>query len=158
MRRSGRTMDAVAGPQSANLRAAHVARARPSRARSCHYSVGAANRSLHIENCPDDAAAKTTAKPLCHPLGQAAPHTELYPELLRCTRLIHAQGPVDFEASITRRGQAQGMKISRPRSRHSRHGSSKAPDYAAAAERFLRRSRLSNKKNIGHLVEIRLFA
>ena len=85
-------------------RAAHVARARRSRARGCHYSVDAANRSLQVENRPGDAPAKTAARPLCYPVGQAAPHAELCPELLRCTCRIHARGPADYAAVIKRSG------------------------------------------------------
>jgi hypothetical protein len=48
-------------------------------------------------------------------VGQAAPHAELCPELLRCTRRIHARGPADYAAVIKRSGQAQAVMISRPR-------------------------------------------
>ena len=96
-------------------RAAHVARARRSRARGCHYSVGAANRSLQVENRPGHAPAKTAARPLCHPVGQAASHAELCPELLRGARRVHARGPADYAAVIKRSGQTQAVMISRPR-------------------------------------------
>src|SRR5215216_1713218 len=95
-------------------RAAHVARTRRSRPRGCHYSVDAANRSLQVENRPDNAPAKTAARPLCHPVGQAAPHAELCPELLRGTRRIHARSPADYAAIIKRSGQAQAVMISHP--------------------------------------------
>ena len=81
-------------------RAAHIARARRSRARGCHHSVGAANRSLPAENRPGHAPAKTAARPLCHPVGQAASHAELCPELLRGARRVHARGPADYAAVI----------------------------------------------------------
>src|SRR5215217_8710155 len=107
-------------------RAAYVARARRSRARGCHYSVGAANRSVQVENRPGDAPAKTAARPLCYPVGQAAPHAELCPELLLCTRRIYARGPADYAAVIKRSGQAQAVMIARPRRRFILHDRKRA--------------------------------
>ena len=45
------------------------------------------------------SSAKTTTRPLCHPVGQAASCSELCPELLRGARSVHARRPPDY-ASI----------------------------------------------------------
>src|SRR3954462_11846030 len=92
-------------------RSTHVARARRIRARGCHYSVGAANGSLQVENRPGDAPPKATARPLCYPVGQAAPHAELCPDLLHFARRIYAQGPAHYAAVINGSRQAQAAMI-----------------------------------------------
>ena len=51
--------------------------------------------------------AKTAARPLCHPVGQAASHAELCPELLRGARRVYARGPADYAARRQGSGQAR---------------------------------------------------
>ena len=44
--------------------------------------------------------AKTAARPLCHPVGQAASHAELCPEFLRRARHVYARGATYYAAVI----------------------------------------------------------
>ena len=75
------------------------------------HSVRAADRSLQAESRPRHAPAKTAARPLCHPVGQAASHAELCPELLRGARRLHARGPADYAAVSRGGGQTHAMMI-----------------------------------------------
>jgi hypothetical protein len=93
-------------------RAAHVARARRSRARRGHYSVRAADRSLQAEDRPGQPPAKTAARPLCHPMGQAPSHAELCPEFLRRARRVYARGATYYAAVIRHGAQTRAVMIS----------------------------------------------
>jgi len=51
--------------------------------------------------------AKTAARPLCHPMGQAPSHAKLCPEFLRRARRLYARGPADYAAVVKVAGQAR---------------------------------------------------
>ena len=62
------------------------------------HPVRAPDRPLQAESRSSHSSAKTTARPLRHPLGQAASHAELYTELLRSARSLYARRPADYAA------------------------------------------------------------
>jgi hypothetical protein len=86
--------------------AAHIARARRSRAGGRDHSVRAAHRSLQADHRPRRAQEKTAARPLCHPVGQAASDAELCGELLRGARRLYARGPADYPTVPTSNSSA----------------------------------------------------
>ena len=57
--------------------------------------AGAIPLILRPRHRPRRAQGKTAARPLCHPVGQAAPDAELCGELLRGARRLYARGPAD---------------------------------------------------------------
>ena len=85
------------------LCAAHIARARRSRAGRRDNSVRAADCSLQADHRPRLAQGKTAPRPLCHPVGQAASYAELCGELLRGARRLYARGPSDYP-TVSRAG------------------------------------------------------
>ena len=95
----GCSMQPAVWPMSSPIfwsRAVHVARARRSRAGRRDHSVRAAHRLLQANHRPRRAQGKTAARPLCHPVGQAASDAELCGELLRGARRLYARGPADY--------------------------------------------------------------
>jgi DNA-binding transcriptional LysR family regulator len=65
-----------------------------------------------LKNRPGQPPAKTAARPLCHPMGQAPSHAKLCPEFLRRARRVYARGATYYAAVIRHGAQTRAVMIS----------------------------------------------